>query len=307
MSKSIQNIEFKTVDHVVLRGFFYKAAQAGPRPCIIMAPGIGGLKEQFLPDFAERFQEAGYGVLLYDHRNFGSSEGSLRDEVDPNQQARDYSDAFDFAASLPDVDESRIVFWGSSMSGGVAIYAAAFDKRIRAVVVQVPFASGAALEGPFAKILPGVYEDRRSIKAGAAPGLTQIFAQNSKDAKDPNCTSLTADPALIPFIEELENRKIRWEGAITTQSIQHLVSFEPVSVVHRISPTPLLVVAADRDHTSATAQQLKLYAAALEPKELVLLQNTDHFMPYVGATFKKNIKAQLDFLAKVLRDDEVEL
>jgi fermentation-respiration switch protein FrsA (DUF1100 family) len=74
------------------------------------------LKEQFLHDFASRFQAAGYSALLYDNRHYGASDGLPRKHTDPILQSRDYSSAFDYAVSLSAVDYSRIIFWGSSMA-----------------------------------------------------------------------------------------------------------------------------------------------------------------------------------------------
>lgn len=154
-----RDVEFPTVDGLTFRGWFYTASGDGKYPCIIMANGVSsllrvtlfinyslsylaGLKEQFCPNFAQRFQAAGYGVLLFDHRNWGASDSLPRKETNPIQTARDYSDAFDYVASLDEVDASRIVYWGTSMCGGSVLHAAAFDKRIRAVISQVPFVSG---------------------------------------------------------------------------------------------------------------------------------------------------------------------
>ncbi|KAB8230812.1 alpha/beta hydrolase [Aspergillus alliaceus] len=300
MSALRQDIEFKTLDGVILRGWFYSPRQDTAQPCIIMASGLGGLKEQFLPDFAERFQTAGYGVLVYDHRNFGASDGLPRKECDPTQQARDYSDAFDFAASLPEVDRSQIIFWGSSMSGSAAIYAAAFDKRIRAAVFQVPFVSGEAKSELFSKHLAALYENRCNIKAGKPGAVLQVFAQNSKDAKRPDCTAMVNEPGIIPFLEELERRNIHWEGAVTAQTILNIISCEPMAFIHRIAPTPFLMVVSDNDVEAVTAAQLKAYASAYEPKRITVLHDADHFKPYFGPTFEENINAQLNFLNEVL-------
>ena len=43
-----------------------------------MAHGFAGVKEHGLQRFAEVFAEAGFVVLVHDHRGFGSSGGSLR-------------------------------------------------------------------------------------------------------------------------------------------------------------------------------------------------------------------------------------
>jgi hypothetical protein len=79
-------------------------------PKTLLTAQFGGLKTAYLPSFATRFQQAGYSVLIYDNRNWGDSDGLPGNEVDPLLQVRDYSDAFDFAAKLPEVDDSKIVF-----------------------------------------------------------------------------------------------------------------------------------------------------------------------------------------------------
>lgn len=41
-----RDIEFKTCDHVTLRGWFYTPTDAPAKlPCLVMAHGLGGLKE----------------------------------------------------------------------------------------------------------------------------------------------------------------------------------------------------------------------------------------------------------------------
>jgi cephalosporin-C deacetylase-like acetyl esterase len=79
-------------------------------------------------------------------------------------QTRDYLDAFDFASALPDVDPVRIIFWGSSMSGGNAICAAALEKRVRAVIAQVPFVSGELASGEFASLMTVFLEERGAVR-----------------------------------------------------------------------------------------------------------------------------------------------
>lgn len=61
------------------------------------------------------------------------------------KQSRDYLDAFNFAAALPDVDPTKIVYWGSSLSGGNAIVAASMNKSPVNIISQVPFVSGGSI------------------------------------------------------------------------------------------------------------------------------------------------------------------
>ncbi|CZT14734.1 related to hydrolases of the alpha/beta superfamily [Ramularia collo-cygni] len=265
-----------------------------------MTHGIAGLKEQFLPTFAEAFQAAGYSVLLYDHRNWGASEGNPRNETDPIQQARDYSDAFDFAASLPEVDDTKIVYWGSSMSGGAVIHAAALDHRIAAVISQVPFVSGENLAVGLAPRAESLYAARRQVKAGNPPPLIKLFADDPTIATSGDHNAMVQDPSLVAFLEALKAGNIPWSPFVTPQTLLNLAAFEPLAFVHRIAPTPLLMVVVGNDDSSPTVSQLKAFATAYEPKTLVLLRNTGHFDPYHGTGYEDNIKAQLKFLGETL-------
>ena len=108
-------------------------------------------------------------MLIYDNRNWGESEGEPRLEVDPYMQQQDYLDAFDYAASIPEVDGNRIAYWGTSFSGGNVIVAAAVDKRIKAAVVQCPFVSGDLAFAALAPMVPMLLAERAGIKQGLEP------------------------------------------------------------------------------------------------------------------------------------------
>ncbi len=88
-----------------------------PFPIIVMAHGYSAVKEMYLDKFAEKFAEAGLASLVFDNRNFGASDGKVRQEIDPWQQIRDYRDAITFAETLAATDADRIGVFGSSYSG----------------------------------------------------------------------------------------------------------------------------------------------------------------------------------------------
>src|ERR1700729_4035399 len=150
----------------------------GPHAAITMAHGFAGTKEHGLERFAQAFAAAGFVVLLHDHRNFGTSGGNLRGDIDPWRQIADWRRAISYLESRPEVDPDRIGLWGSSYAGGHAIVLGATDRRLRAVVAQVPTISGyqqslrrvppdqrAALEAEF------IDDDRNQF--GGAPPATQ--------------------------------------------------------------------------------------------------------------------------------------
>ncbi len=86
------NVEFRS-EGVALRGWLYLPEARAERPAIVMTHGFSGVKEQYLDRYAEVFAAAGFVVLLYDHPNFGDSDGEPRQEIDPVMQRRGYRDA----------------------------------------------------------------------------------------------------------------------------------------------------------------------------------------------------------------------
>ena len=137
-----RDIEFDA-EGVTLRGWFYAAEGAGgPAPTVVMAHGFSAVKEMYLDSFAEVFAAGGLNVVVFDNRCFGASDGEPRQEIDPWVQVRDYRHAITYASTLPEVDPRRIGIWGSSYSGGHVLVVAAIDRRVKAVVCQVPLISG---------------------------------------------------------------------------------------------------------------------------------------------------------------------
>ena len=78
-----RDIDFDA-EGVTLRGWFYTAdSSSGPAPTIVMAHGFSAVKEMYLDKYAETFAAAGFNALVFDNRNFGASDGTPRQEIDP--------------------------------------------------------------------------------------------------------------------------------------------------------------------------------------------------------------------------------
>ena len=135
-------VELTVSDGTVLRGEVLRPDGPGPWPVVVMSHGFGVVRTMALPAFADVVAQAGIAVLTYDHRNLGASDGTPRQEVDPWVQLADARDVITHARSLPGVDPERLGLWGTSYSGGHVLVLAATDRRVRAVVSQVPTVSG---------------------------------------------------------------------------------------------------------------------------------------------------------------------
>src|SRR5437763_15231212 len=135
-------VEFEVEGGITLCGWLFVPAGTGRRPAITMAHGYAGVKEHGIERFAKAFAEAGFVVLLHDHRGFGESDGTPRQDVDPWRQIADWRRAISYLESVDVVDPKRIGLWGTSYAGGHALVLGATDRRLRCVVAQVPTISG---------------------------------------------------------------------------------------------------------------------------------------------------------------------
>ncbi len=133
-----QDVTFQ-VDSDACAAWLYRPAEnTAAAPIVVMAHGLSGTRRDRLGPFAERFADAGFAALLFDHRGFGDSGGEP-DLFHPARQLEDWHAAIAFARSLPAVDPVRVATFGSSMGGGNALAAAAADRRIAVAISQVPF------------------------------------------------------------------------------------------------------------------------------------------------------------------------
>jgi fermentation-respiration switch protein FrsA (DUF1100 family) len=295
-----RDIEFKTEDGVTLRGWHYRAhGVEGPAPTVIMAHGFSATREIFLDSFAEVFSAAGFGVIVYDHRNLGVSDGAPRGHIDPWAQISGYRDAITWAQSQPDVDPNRIGVWGSSYSGGHVLVVAAIDRRVKCVVSQVPLTYGLEtarrlIRGDMWKGLRGAFDADRVARARGEAGATMpVTAPEGQP-----CALPTTDT--YEFFTNFEKQhETNWKNEVTLHSIELFTEYEPASYIARIAPTPLLVVVASGDHLTPFDMTARAYEAALEPKKLLILPG-GHFDAYTGERFKVSSAAQTDWFRQHL-------
>jgi predicted alpha/beta hydrolase len=121
---------FTTSDGVRLSGWYIPSTNGA---AMVVLHGASSTRSAVL-DQAAVLARHGYGVLLYDARGMGRSDGRAMNFGWYGD--RDLAAAIDFVASQPDVDPHRIAALGESMGGEEAIGAMPADDRLRAVVAE---------------------------------------------------------------------------------------------------------------------------------------------------------------------------
>src|SRR5580698_4989966 len=178
-------------EHTTLPGYFHRVDDSGRRrPLLIVHSGFDGSAEELHMDGARAAVERGYNVLAFD----GPGQfGPLHRERLPFRPdwEKVVTPVVDFALTLPGVDPEKIALMGVSMGGYLAPRAAAFEKRIKALV---------AVDGIYdfcVTQLKGVPADQREAFIAAvnqtyAPELDQKIRQGAE--KSPS-TKWAADQA----------------------------------------------------------------------------------------------------------------
>src|SRR5260221_140760 len=133
----------------------------GAHPAITMAHGFAGTREHGLERFARAFATAGFVVLVHDHRNFGTSGGDLRGDVDPWVQIRDWRRGISYLKGRPAVDPARMYelgTWITRVSPTPLLLVVARDDRLTAADLALA-AYERALEPKRLALIPGGHFD----------------------------------------------------------------------------------------------------------------------------------------------------
>jgi uncharacterized protein len=276
-----KDIAFES-DGLKCRGWFYlpdKLKEGEKLPTVVMAHGFSAVKEMYLSNYAEKLALAGLGVVVFDFRYLGDSEGEPRGQVLPQTQLNDYRNAISWASLQPEVDPDRIGVWGSSYSGGHVLHLSAFDRRIKAVVAQVPNICGwrSILKGQGIEALRMLQEmaglDRKSRYPDKPLNYFPVVAPEGQFA------ILGTPDSYAFFIKTSEERRGKWINQVTIESVEKLLENDPTDAIELISPTPLLIVAAENDVLIPIDLVREVFGRAGDPKKLVVIP-CGHFDVY---------------------------
>ncbi len=123
-------------ENTFLPGYFYRpvAAKSQQLPTLIIQTGYDGTQEE-LYGYAQEGVKRGYNVLTFE----GPGQGSvIREQKIPfrSDWEKVVTPVIDYLSTRSDVDKDIIMLYGLSYGGYLAPRAAAFDKRIKILMVN---------------------------------------------------------------------------------------------------------------------------------------------------------------------------
>lgn len=277
-----QKVSFKNRYGITLAADLYLPKNRGNQRLAALVVGgpFGAVKEQSSGLYAQTMAERGFITLAFDPSYTGESGGEPRHVASPDINSEDFSAAVDFIGLHASVDRNRIGVIGVCGWGGIALNAVAVDKRVKAVVASTMY--------DMSRVMSKGYNDSVTPEQ-RAQRLEQMGQQRWKDAEN-------GSPAMLPMFNVLKGgepqfvvdyadyykskqrgfhpRAINSNGSWTITSGLAFMNAPLMTNIKEISPRPILLIHGEKAHSRYFAETA--YAAAAEPKELMIIKGASH-------------------------------
>jgi fermentation-respiration switch protein FrsA (DUF1100 family) len=276
-----QKVSFKNRYGIALSGDLYlpKNRASQPLPALAIGGPFGAVKEQSSGLYAQTMAERGFAALAFDPSFTGESGGEPRNVASPDINTEDFNAAVDYLGLHPSVDRERIGVIGICGWGGMALNAVAVDKRVKAVVATTMY--------DMTRVMSKGYNDSVTLEQ-RTQALEQMSRQRWADADKKT-------PAYQPPYNELKGgeaqflvdyhdyymtprgyhpRAVNSGNAWTQTTPLSFMNMPILTYIAEISPRPLLLVHGENAHSRYFSETA--FAAAAEPKELMVIPNASH-------------------------------
>jgi len=281
-----QKVSFSNRYGTTLSGDLYlpRDRADGRLPALAVAGPFGAVKEQSAGLYAQTMAERGYVALALDPSYVGESGGEPHSVASPDINTEDFSAAVDYLGLHASVDRERIGIIGICGFAGMALNAAAVDKRVKAVATTSMYdMSRVKVRGYHDSLTP---EQRAEM-------LDQVSRQRWTDAERgmpalagglPETLDGIDDPVIQMYWDYYKTprgfhpRSVNSTTGWTTTNPLSFMNMPLLSYIAEISPRPTLLIAGEHAHSRYFSEDV--YAAAAEPKELMIIPGADHVALY---------------------------
>ncbi|WP_020563739.1 alpha/beta hydrolase [Methylosarcina fibrata] len=299
-----QKVTFKNRYGITLAADLYQPKKASAKLAALVVGGpFGAVKEQSSGLYAQTMAERGFVTLAFDPSYTGESGGEPRNVASPDINTEDFSAAVDFLGLQSFVDRERIGIIGICGWGGMALNAVAVDQRVKAVVASTMY--------DMARLMSKGYNDSVTLEQRTHM-LEQLSRQRWQDAEN-------GKPAYGPVMNELKGGEVQFlvdyhdyyrtprgfhpravnsNGSWTLTTPLSFMNMPILTYIKEISPRPILFVHGEKAHSRYFSETA--YAAAAEPKELMIIPGAVHtdlydrvdVIPFdkLAAFFRANLK-----------------
>ena len=303
MTYNTSEIFFKSEATTCYGRLYLPLVDSAEFACVVMANGFSGTMDWILPDFAEGFAKNGFAVLAFDYRHLGRSGGEPRQVIDPDKQLTDLRNAIHFARRHPQIDDSRIILWGTSLGGGYVLKIAAEDHRIAAVIGNMPAIDaikGGNLKGKMQKSDASatdlIVASLRLFWAASIDLLKSMLSMkpNYVNVYGAPGKAIFTDPELATRFATVEKQSPTWQNKVAARFIFKAPRYQSGTFERIQAPIFLALATLDVEVSTSFIRKKSEGAARVE----IIEYPFGHFDLYHGDIFKKVLADQIFFLKK---------
>jgi pimeloyl-ACP methyl ester carboxylesterase len=268
-----------------------------------MTHGFGALAA-WLTDLAVDLAEAGFAVLLFDHRNFGESDGEPRFGFDTLLQIRGYRDAITFLEKQPGIDKRKIAAWGESASSLVVQFVGVFDERVRAVIAHTPVCGNRTTkfdESP--EKFEWLRQNWSSLDLSTVP-VRELAVRMSRlhEGEGP---VIVEGGAAVGYVTRMRKKyATEWSNQVLILQRKLEAQFNEQRLPAKYLKVPTLFVIATDDEVPLCelATNRQCFDLIEGPKELVEIKGGHFGLIYQGSEpYRQAVDADIKFLRSVFR------
>lgn len=276
-----QKVTFKNRYGITLTGDLYLPKDRANRRLAALAVGgpFGAVKEQSSGLYAQTMAERGFVTLAFDPSFTGESGGEPRNVASPDINTEDFSAAVDYLGLHSSVNRERIGIIGICGWGGMALNAVAVDKRVKAVVASTMY--------DMTRVMSKGYNDSVTLEQRTQT-LKQLSRQRWEDAANgslayqPPYNDLHGGEAqfLVDYHDYYRTprgyhaRAVNSGNSWTRTTPLSFMNMPILTYIKEISPRPVLLIHGEKAHSRYFSETA--YAAAAEPKELMIIPSANH-------------------------------
>ncbi len=225
----------------VLSGTLYlpEGHDGSALPAVVVTGAWTTVEEQMPSLYAKEMVERGFAAFTFDFRGWGKSDDlpqNVRFVENPKAKTSDIRAAFEFVATLPEVDPTRINGLGICASAGYMVDAVAGNERVQRIGLVAPWLQNA-------EIVNAVYGGEEGVQ-------TLIDVSRAAEAADgqiiPAAGPEGAEGVLMPIggyyydedrgaVPAYDNRwnNAGWEGWLTYHPADNADRLtQPLAIVH---------------------------------------------------------------------------
>jgi fermentation-respiration switch protein FrsA (DUF1100 family) len=202
------------------------------------------------------------------------------------------------------VDPNRIAVWGFFYSSGIALEAAAFDKRIKAVIAQGLMPEWYLDPNDEASLVARAIEDRANQIRGNPPEYVPLLNEKGEHLMFfKYLVKMTPEQkAKLPnWVHDAKKHAPTFNDSLTIQSFYRHAKWKPVNLFASVSPTPVMILTPENDEIVPPEYQKSLFDSMQSPqKKFQVVKNRGH-SDFLSVDLDELLTGQLAFLKEVLK------